>query len=522
MNDDINSQFSIVHSQLKKYLFFLILVSTVIRAIIAYTVELGNDEVYYRTFALYHGYSHYDYPPMVVWIIQLFSLDFHFHSDFIIRLAAIIFCSINTYLIFLIGKKVKDELTGFYAALLYTASIYCFVISGTFILPDSPLLFFWLLSIYFLVNSISQLKPKKSEVRYVDLELLLAGLFIGLALLSKYQSAFLWLGTFIYIIFYNRSWLKSKTLYISLLFSIVLFLPVIVWNFYIHLISYSYQRDSLDIFHYTLHPEYFKKDLLGTIFYNNPFNFFIEVIALIALFKGRNFIQKKYSALLLSVSLPLIFIVIVYSFFNLTSPHWTGPAYISFIIISAAWLSARKHKVLIPNIIKFSLSFTLLTVILGFVEINYDILNLKNNNITELVKNDFSHDMYGWKQLQEKFSHIIAKQHNNDMNVDAHIVSNNLFSAAHLDYYVANSLHKKLFVIGDLSNIHEYNGINNQFENSQKGSDAWFITMSPDHFNPKVYFINKYHAIIPSDIIPIIRNNIAVKYAFVYKLKNFL
>ena len=38
----------------------------------------------------------------------------------------------------LIGKKIRNERTGLYAAVLYNTSIYSSIIAGTFILPDSP------------------------------------------------------------------------------------------------------------------------------------------------------------------------------------------------------------------------------------------------------------------------------------------------------------------------------------------------------------------------------------------------
>jgi len=41
------------------------------------------------------------------------------------------------------------------------------------------------------------------------------GLFSGWAVLSKYQGIFLWVGALIYILIYNRNWLKEFTLYLA-------------------------------------------------------------------------------------------------------------------------------------------------------------------------------------------------------------------------------------------------------------------------------------------------------------------
>ena len=114
----------IKEQDIKKAMVILLAVSVALRGVLAALLELGNDEVYYWTYALYPDWSHFDHPPMVGWVIQLFSLNLLFDSEFFIRLASVVFMTADTYIIYRIGKDIKDERTGFYAALLYTASIY--------------------------------------------------------------------------------------------------------------------------------------------------------------------------------------------------------------------------------------------------------------------------------------------------------------------------------------------------------------------------------------------------------------
>jgi len=124
--------------KIRNYLLLLITISTLIRAFIAASIELGNDEVYYRLYALFPDWSHFDHPLMIGLTIQFFSLDLLLDSELFIRFGSIVFGAINTWIIYLIGRTVKNDRTGFYAALLYTASIYAFIITGVFILPDTP------------------------------------------------------------------------------------------------------------------------------------------------------------------------------------------------------------------------------------------------------------------------------------------------------------------------------------------------------------------------------------------------
>jgi 4-amino-4-deoxy-L-arabinose transferase-like glycosyltransferase len=138
----------------KKLLFWLIIISALIRAALAAFLDLTNDEVNYWLYGVYPALSYFDHPPMVGYLIKLTTLNMMFDSELFLRLSSVVLGSINIWLIFLIGRLIKDEVTGFYAALLYTGSIYFFVITGIFIQPDTPLVFFWILSIYFLLKFI--------------------------------------------------------------------------------------------------------------------------------------------------------------------------------------------------------------------------------------------------------------------------------------------------------------------------------------------------------------------------------
>ena len=98
-----------MHEQkkIRQYLILLIAISTLIRAFIAATIELGNDEVYYRLYALFPDWSHFDHPLMVGLTIQFFSFDLLLDSEFFLRLGSIIFGAVNTWIIYQIGRNDK-------------------------------------------------------------------------------------------------------------------------------------------------------------------------------------------------------------------------------------------------------------------------------------------------------------------------------------------------------------------------------------------------------------------------------
>jgi len=316
-------------------LIVLIILSTLIRAFIAGFIELGNDEVYYWTYALYPDLSHFDHPPMVGYLIQLFSFNLAFTNELFIRLGSVIFGAVNTWIIYLIGARIKDQLTGFYAALLYTSSIYCFVIAGVFILPDTPQLFFWLIVLYLFIKVL----PDKNISSNSKRKLMLTGIVIGFGILSKYTSVYLWIGAVIYILFFNRNWFRTKELYLAAILSLIIVVPVVKWNLDHDFISFTYHSGRVDFFGTGLRFDFIASEILGQFFYNNPVNVLLIIVALVALVKKKKFLETRYTTILLLTAFPLILTFLFFSLFRRTLPHWSGPAYLSLILLAAAFLA---------------------------------------------------------------------------------------------------------------------------------------------------------------------------------------
>lgn len=500
----------------------IVVLSVIVRGVFAWTLELGNDEVYYWTYALYPALSHFDHPPMVGFVIQAFTFDLYFDSEFFIRLGAVILGGANTWMIYLIGKVVKDKLTGLFAAMLYNASVYCFVIAGIFILPDTPQLFFWLLSLFMIIVAL----PDKETTKASRNILFYAGIPLGLAMLSKYTSVFLWMGVGLYIIFFNRKWLKTVELYMSVLISLVIFSPVILWNIENNFISFSFQSARVGIFGAGLRPDYFATEFFGQVFYNNPFNFVLIIMALVALKTKKFSLPDDYTRILLLTSLPLIFVFLFTALFNRTLPHWTGPAYLSLIIIAAAWLSEKAMKpekaILFPFYIRISMGFLLVGLTIGLFQIKWGIFETpKSDNPKELGKNDLTLDMFGWRQFAYKFHEFADHDFfSKRMAVTAPILSHRWFPAAHLDYYVARPRGMNLLAIGDLERIHKYAWINRERPELLLDSDAYYITSSRDFQDPAKLFGKYFVFIEKPEIIKIFKHDQHVENFFIYRMRS--
>ncbi|MGA2822299.1 MAG: glycosyltransferase family 39 protein [Bacteroidales bacterium] len=499
---------------INRAILVLLLCSFVLRAFVAGFIELGNDEVYYWTYAKFPDWSHFDHPPMVGWVIQLFTLNLRFDHEFFLRLGAVVFGTLNTWLIFLIGRKIKDSITGFYAALLFTASIYCFIVAGTFIMPDTPQVLFWLLSLWLLVDCL----PDKELTKSSRIKLLLAGVTVGLALLSKYHSAFLIVGVFLYMLFYNRNWFKAKETYLSFLIALVLFAPVIIWNYQNSFISFTFHEARVGYSGMRIRWDYFGTELIGQFFYSNPVNFIIILFSLVAIIFRKQFLERSVLRLLLVMSLPLALVFMGFSLYSSTLPHWTGPAYLGLILVAAAWLSGPAGKnpspKLIPLPLRIALIFQLILITAGVLQIKYGIFPLKKNGI-----DDITMQMQGWKQLGEKFRTVAERDINlNRITADAPILTFRWFPAANLDYYVAGQLQKKVYSLGTLSRIHKYYWIDKARGDLLKGTDAYYIALSNDYVDPHERYGLLFDSIVAADTLKIFRGRELTWEAYVFKL----
>lgn len=507
--------------QIRRILAALLLLSAVIRGFLAFYLEFGNDEVYYWTYALFPGMSHFDHPPMVGFLIQLTTFNLALESEFFIRLGAVLLGTFNTWLVYLIGRNIRDALTGLYAAMLYTASIYAFIISGTFILPDTPQLAFWLLTIYFLMYAVGDAEhPKRPGY------ILLAGLFAGLALLSKYTSVFLLAGTLLYMLAAGRKWLRVPALYAAALLALLFFIPVLLWNYQHDFISFTYQGGRVGIFDAGIRGDLFITELGGQIFYNNPVNFFLGIVAMIAFFRGRISSGRPKLLLLAWVSLPLILLFLFFSLFRHTLPHWTGPAWTSIILLSAVYIRERglkkQRERLFPAVVTSSLAVLVVVLVLGLMQVRGGYLYTHTSSKPEkLGEKDVSLDMYGWRQLGMEFESIVEKEKElGNIDPKSPVISHRWFPAANIDHYLASPLDIEVLGIGSLDALHKYAWITNERGGFREGMDAWYITVSRDYRDPVPMYGPYFESIERAYTLPITRNGKHVMNAFVYYLKD--
>ena len=497
------------------------LISAVIRAFLAGVLEFGNDEVYYRLYALYPDWSHFDHPLMVGLLMQITTLNLLFQSELFLRLGSVIIGTINIWIIFKIGIQLANSRTGYFASLLYASSIYASIITGVFILPDTPQSLFWLWAVFLIIKTV----PKCPNLPMVGLDMLRIGVVIGLGILSKYTTIFLWFGIGAYILIYNREWLKKRWLYISILISIVISLPILIWNINNDFISFNFHTERVDMSGYSLRFDYFLSEIFGELLYNNPIVYILVILAIIEGFRKKLPIEKSQFRILLLTGLPIVIVFIIFSLTRRTLPHWTAPGITTLIPLAAVYVNCRvKNHNKLPSVITISLLLLVTTIVVGFAQIKFGIIPIDSTKEYHRIgKKDPSLDMYGYKQTGDQFMKIVERdKRKNLVSDDCIMIGSKWFPLANFDYYAASPSDMRSFGFGDLTNTHKYAWINRINGGLKTGMDAYYLTDSREYNEPDSSYYSHFETVSVTDTINIFRGGKVAKRVFVYRMNNLM
>ncbi len=444
----------------------------------ASTQELGNVEAYYWVLSTKLQWNYFDHPPMVAWLIRLTTLNLLIHSELAVRFGAIISSAVCTWLMFKIGTLLHNNRAGWMAALLYTTSIYSGSGIAAFILPDSVQMVFWLASFYTMLQLIRlPFDDPKNNFKW-----LLFGILSGLCIMSKVHGVFLGAGLLSYLLIYDRKRLNNKYVYLALAISLIIVSPIFIWNVQNHFITYKFHSNRVIPTGTGIDFTRFIKQLFEVIFSTGPIHLFLIGTATYSVIKNRLQLNKSDVRLILLVTLPLIFLVLIISLFRSILPHWPGPGLSTLLVLPAVQLATnqKNEKARVPVILKFAISYMLLVAVLDAVNINYfPGTSSQEKDAMKFGADDASLDMYGWKNAGFKFDSLYRSDvATRLMPANTPIVISDWVSGAHIDYYIARGAGLQTYALGNVYALHQYYWINRDKKPLVKGDNAYFIIPS--------------------------------------------
>lgn len=494
-----------------KQIYILLLATIIIKVIVAFFVELGNDEVYYWTYALQPDYNHFDHPPMVGFLIRLTTLNLHWANDVSLRLGAIFGCAISSWFMFLIGKTISTERTGWYAALIYNCSVYAGIIAGLFILPDSPQMPLYTAALYVMSLIIFQQKEQQTKLW------LWLGLLIGLACLCKVHGLYLWAGFGLFILIKRIKWLLNWRLCVAVIITLLCLLPIVYWNIINDFITYKFHSERVT--HTSLQWDMLLQEIIGEFAYQNPAIFILIVTAIIVGIKRKALFTATTNTWLICMSVPMIALFWGIALFNPTLPHWSGPGYLPLYFFAAIYLETITQK-RYPFAIKIAGGLVAFVLLVGVLAVQLAPRNFGSQDAENYGEFCPTLDISGWTEFSKDFNGLVKKDIiTKQMPANAPIIANKWFPAGHLEFYTSRVTGQRILGIGSLADVHKFAWLNKERQPLAIGDAAYCIVPSSLPFNVSEAYGQYFTTIEPPVIINQMRSGKAVRYFYVYRLK---
>jgi hypothetical protein len=195
---------------------------TAMRLIFASVIDLRTDEAYYWTWSKENVLCFLDHPPMIAWFIRFGTAIFG-DTNLGVRFAGILAMLVTQLLLADIARRVtRDRRAVVLAILMPEAALYYGLLMAK-VAPDVALIPFAVAMVWALVRL-----SESGDGRWW----LAAGLFAGLALLSKFTAVMLLpaVAAFMLVPDWRRRWLLSPYPWAAAAIAVALFLPVLIWN----------------------------------------------------------------------------------------------------------------------------------------------------------------------------------------------------------------------------------------------------------------------------------------------------
>lgn len=204
-----------------------------LQVIYAATADLRTDEAYYWTLSKEHVLSYLDHPPMVAWLVR-FGTSIFGDTNFGARFGGLLAMWIAWAILADIVWRLTRNRDAVVLAVLMPFAAPEYGLLASRILPDAALIPLSLAMVWSLVR----LAGSKDGRWW-----LAAGLFGGLALLSKYTAIFLApaVAAFLLAPPWRTLWLRNPYPWLAAIVALLVFSPVLVWNWQHDWASFKFQ-----------------------------------------------------------------------------------------------------------------------------------------------------------------------------------------------------------------------------------------------------------------------------------------
>ena len=338
---------------MEKLLFVAIIFVTILRLLSIWFSPLGLDveEAQYWQWSTTPDFGYFTKPPMIAWVIGSSTFIFG-ETNFGVRALSPILQFVMIILIMKITANVYTQRAGVIAAILWITLPIC-TLGSQIISTDTPMLLFILAALFLL-------SPLAMRQSISPQQATLAGIFTGLAMLSKYAAIYLPVGILLWWLWSGRhhNTVKLKHLLSYLCGAVLTLLPNIIWNFNNGFVTALHLKHNANI-------EESKYSIINT------FEFLLSqaaivgpiifVMAIIALVINKNDDKSKFW---IALFIPAISVISVQAFLSDANANWALASWPAAIILLAGYCDTQWKNLKKPYLMGIGLNLGIAFVFL--------------------------------------------------------------------------------------------------------------------------------------------------------------
>lgn len=375
------------HNVINQFMLFVLGIS-IYRAIMLYSIDpnLYFDEAYYWVWSQNFDWGYYSKPPMIAWVISLATSIFG-DSSLVLKSISILIYPLTATVIYLSTKTLFNERTALYAGVLFFTTP-AVSLSSMIISTDVVLLLFWALTLYMFILAL-----KYDLLIYW----ILAGIFGGLGLLSKYTMILFVISALLYLFFSqtHKKILTNKKFYLTLILALLIFIPNLIWNYQNEFISFVHLEEISQVKKELFHPNKLLEFLGGQFGVFGPISFALLLYVFATIKRD---IKDDNTMLLFWFTAVFLSVISLQAFLARAFANWAAPTYVAGSILVAHFL-VKQNKV---KLFRWAIALNIVLMILIYH--HEPIMKLAGIELTK--KNDPFKRIKGWKIFGEKIAEI--------------------------------------------------------------------------------------------------------------------
>lgn len=318
------------------YLFLLIFIILCIRIVSLYfsPLEVQGDEAQYWYWSTYFDWGYYSKPPLVAWIIGIFTSTFG-NSIFILKLPSLLAHFLTSFVLFNLSKAFnRNTEESLWLSITYLL-FFAVSLSSNIISTDPFLLLFWSSSLLFFKICLNKKSIKN---------IILTSIFVALGFYAKYAMIYFFLSSIVLISFTDNKKELVKSILIISFFVLILISPHLYWVYSTNWVTFIHTGDNFNWNASLYNFEQLINFIVSQFFISTPIILFIFIKQFA---KTKKFIQS-YS-FEIAYSLPILLLITAQSFISRANANWSSVAFIGVTMIAVNILYKNYKKIFLLN-----------------------------------------------------------------------------------------------------------------------------------------------------------------------------